>query len=44
MKSLKLRNDSGMQHGSLDRMLDHRGEAGAVEQQGTPAGHLRTGG
>ena len=44
MKSLKMSNDSGMQHGSLDRMLDHRGEAGAVGQQGTPAGHLCTGG
>ena len=31
MKSLKVRHDSGMQHGFLDRMLDHRGEVDAVE-------------
>ena len=31
MKSLKVRHDSGMQCGFLDRMLDHRGEVGAVE-------------
>ena len=44
VKSLKMRQDSGMQHGFLDWMLDHRRETDTVGKQVKPAGHLCTGG